>query len=238
MNIANRISFVASDPQRQVIPWVRAQDRQGHITVHVAKDSKLTPGRIRNSSKHLMDCIDCHDRPSHIFTPPDQAVDSALLARRLDPQMPFIKQQAVHALSATYADDNAAMIGIVKSLSDLFVQISTAVCRGKPSVGECACGSTAHLCRNNLPLYEGRLAHASEQCRPLLRAGMLPLSRWTACECGWKSHSKGLRLVPFGHCSSGIGKTGHINYAKAAIRSPGRYWRPEGRNLQRLPYGR
>ncbi len=120
INIANRITFVATDPQRQAIPWVKAEDRQGHVTVYVAKDSKLTPEQIKNDSKHLMDCIDCHDRPSHIFTPPDQAVDSALLARRLDPEMPFIKQQAVNALTATYTDDNAAMKGIAKSLSDFY----------------------------------------------------------------------------------------------------------------------
>ena len=120
MNIANRITFIAADPQRQVIPWVQAEDRQGHITTYVAKDSKLTPEQISYGSRHLMDCIDCHDRPSHIFTPPDQAVDNALLAGRLTPQMPFIKQQAVTALTATYADENTAMGGISKSLTDFY----------------------------------------------------------------------------------------------------------------------
>jgi nitrate/TMAO reductase-like tetraheme cytochrome c subunit len=120
MNIANRITFVASDSQRQVIPWVQAEDRQGHITIYVSKDSKITPEQIQKSPKHLMDCIDCHDRPSHIFTPPDQSVDNALLARRLDPDMPFIKQQAVNALTATYTDTTAAMNGIAKSLSAFY----------------------------------------------------------------------------------------------------------------------
>ncbi len=120
MNIANRITFVATDPQRQVIPWVQTEDRQQHITVYVSKDSKLTPEQIQESPKHLMDCIDCHNRPSHIFTPPDQSVDNVLLARRLDPDMPFIKQQAVNALAATYTDETAAMSGIAKSLSTFY----------------------------------------------------------------------------------------------------------------------
>lgn len=120
MNIANRITFVAADPQRQVIPWVQSEDREGHITVYVAKDSKMSATQIQSSPRHLMDCIDCHDRPSHIFTPPDRSVDTALLARRLDPAMPFIKQQAVIALTATYADDASAKAGIAKSLSEFY----------------------------------------------------------------------------------------------------------------------
>ncbi len=120
MNIANRITFIASDAQRQVIPWVQAEDRQGHITTYVSKDAKLTPEQLQNLPRHLMDCIDCHDRPSHIFTPPDQSVDNALLAHRLDPAMPYIKQQAVAALTANYSDSPAAMNGIAKTLADFY----------------------------------------------------------------------------------------------------------------------
>ncbi len=120
MNIANRITFIATDAQRQVIPWVQAEDRQGHITTYMAKDSKLSPEQVQQGPRHVMDCIDCHDRPSHIFTPPDQSVDNALLARRLDPEMPFIKQQAVNALTATYDSDDSAVADISKSISSFY----------------------------------------------------------------------------------------------------------------------
>ena len=120
MNIANQITYVAGDAQRQVIPWVEARDQQGHVTTYVAKDSKLTPEQIQQAPKRVMDCIDCHDRPSHIFTPPDQSVDSALLGRRLDPAMPFIKAQAVAALTASYNSSEEARSGIAKSLSDFY----------------------------------------------------------------------------------------------------------------------
>jgi NapC/NirT cytochrome c family, N-terminal region len=120
MNIANKITFIATDPQNQTIPWVQAQDRQGHITVYQSKDSPLKPEQMENGHKHLMDCIDCHDRPSHIFVPPDQSVDNALLSRRLDPAVPFVKQQAVAALTATYNDESSAAEGIRKALTDYY----------------------------------------------------------------------------------------------------------------------
>jgi len=67
-----------------------------------------------------MDCVSCHNRPSHIYVPPERSVDQSLLAARLDPGMPFIKQQAVAALAGSYADTDAAMKGISKSLTDFY----------------------------------------------------------------------------------------------------------------------
>lgn len=120
MNIANQITFISSDEHRQVIPWVQVKDQQGKITVYQAKDSALKPDQIEKSSKHLMDCIDCHNRPTHIFTSPDQSVDNALTARRLDASIPFLKQQAVAALTKTYDNHDQAMQGISDDLTQFY----------------------------------------------------------------------------------------------------------------------
>jgi len=120
MNIANRITYIATDAHRQVIPWVQVRDQQGHVTTYVAKGAALTQTQIDKSDKRLMDCIDCHDQPSHIFMPPDRSVDNALLAHRLDPTLPFIKQEAVNALTAKYNSTGQAMQGIAKTLADFY----------------------------------------------------------------------------------------------------------------------
>ncbi len=120
MNIANRITYIASDAQRQVIPWVQMTDRSGRQVTYIAKDSNLTPEQIRDSSKRLMDCVDCHDRPSHIFTPPDSSVDQALQSRHLDPALPSIKQQAVAVLSAKYATSDEARRAIARDIDAFY----------------------------------------------------------------------------------------------------------------------
>ncbi len=122
MNIANRVTYISTDAQHQVIPWVQIEDREGHVTVYQSKSSPLTPEQVKTGTRHVMDCIDCHTRPSHIFTPPDQSIDSSLLAHRLDPAMPFIKEQAVTALTASYGSDGQADAGITKSLTDFYSQ--------------------------------------------------------------------------------------------------------------------
>jgi hypothetical protein len=120
MNIENRITYIATDPQRQVIPWVEATDLQGKTTLYVAKDANLKPGQVETATKRLMDCIDCHDRPSHIFTPPDRSVDDSLLAGRIDPSLPFIKQQGVSVLTKTYNSTDGALRGITKDIQQFY----------------------------------------------------------------------------------------------------------------------
>jgi nitrate/TMAO reductase-like tetraheme cytochrome c subunit len=120
MNIGNEIDYVAADEKRQVIPYIHVKDMQGRVTEYYAKDSTLSKEQIAQSAKRRMDCVDCHNRPSHIYLPPDQAVDQALLARKLDVSLPYIKQQAVSALTGKYDTTQAAVQGIAQELQGFY----------------------------------------------------------------------------------------------------------------------
>jgi len=120
MNISNKIEYVAADEKRQVIPYIRVEDAQGRVTEYFAKDSTLNKDQIAKAGKHRMDCVDCHNRPTHIYVPPDQAVDQSLLARRLDASLPFLKQEAVTVLTGTYATTDAAAQGIANGIHSFY----------------------------------------------------------------------------------------------------------------------
>jgi hypothetical protein len=120
MNIANEITYIASDEKRQVIPYIHVKDMYGHETEYYAQGSKLTKEQIANSPKHRMDCVDCHNRPTHVYTPPDEAVDESLSAGRIDRSLPYVKQQAVAALVASYATTDKAMQGIAQALQAFY----------------------------------------------------------------------------------------------------------------------
>jgi hypothetical protein len=120
MNIANKIDYVAADEKHQVIDYIHVEDMQGRVTEYYAKDSKLSKDQIAKAARHHMDCVDCHNRPTHIYVPPDQAVDQALLARRLDVSLPFVKQQAVAVLTGTYATTDAAVQAIANGLNSFY----------------------------------------------------------------------------------------------------------------------
>jgi len=121
MNISNEITYISTDEKRQVIPYIHVKDMQGRITEYMAKDAPLTADQIKKLPHRRMDCIDCHNRPTHIYVPPDRAVDDSLLAGRLDASLPFLKQQAVTVLTNTYPTTEAAMEGIATDLHKFYL---------------------------------------------------------------------------------------------------------------------
>jgi nitrate/TMAO reductase-like tetraheme cytochrome c subunit len=120
MNIANKITYVASDDKRQTIEWVRVEGRDGRVTEYRMNGSKLTPQQIASMPQRRMDCIDCHNRPTHIYMPPDRAVDRALLSGRLDRTLPFMKQQAVTALTKDYKSTDEGLKTIAADLQKYY----------------------------------------------------------------------------------------------------------------------
>lgn len=120
MNIANRITYVAKDEKRQEIEWVELRDRSGRVTEYRREGSELTPQQIATMPRRVMDCVDCHNRPTHIYQPPDRSVDRALLANRINRTLPYIKQQGVTALTKDYSSTDAAMKAIKTDLDTYY----------------------------------------------------------------------------------------------------------------------
>lgn len=148
MNIANEITYVASDPQRQKIDWVRMKDKSGHVTEFTAQDTKLKPEQIAAAPARRMDCIDCHNRPTHIYVPPDRSIDRALLAGTIDRTLPFVKAQAVEVLSKDYASTSQAIDGIASSLRGYYTTKYPAVYASKRQQVEGAVAKVQNIFRN------------------------------------------------------------------------------------------
>jgi hypothetical protein len=67
-----------------------------------------------------MDCVDCHNRPTHIYLSPDEAVNNSLAAGRLDASLPYLKRQAVELLSKSYETNDEALDSIGKGLGEFY----------------------------------------------------------------------------------------------------------------------
>ena len=120
MNVANEITFISSDEKRQDIPWVRMKDRTGRVVEYKAKETALTSQEIEQTPKRRMDCIDCHSRPAHIYLSPNQAVDQAFDAGRLDISLPFLKSKAVETLAKPYSTDDEALATISADINGYY----------------------------------------------------------------------------------------------------------------------
>lgn len=114
MSIADRVEYIATDRARQKIPWVRLTDSQGVVTVF---REKAFTNDISHYDIRTMDCMDCHNRPAHRFQSPDDAVNLALWLGQIDCSMPWIKTNAVYALTRPYLTDTDAREGIATILA-------------------------------------------------------------------------------------------------------------------------
>ena len=117
MNLNNEVTFISADDKRQDIKWVRMKDQNGNVVEYSDKDTNFTPEQIEKASKRKMDCIDCHNRPTHIYLSPNQAVDQSIDAKKLDISIPFIKLKSVEVLSKPYTSTNEAVNSIARDFT-------------------------------------------------------------------------------------------------------------------------
>lgn len=114
------ISYVATDHGRQVIPRVTSSGSDGATVEYVSTDIQVTADELAAGERRTMDCMDCHNRPSHTFELPERALDEALAAGRISPALPFVKKKAVELLRAEYPDRAAAQAGIDEGLAAFY----------------------------------------------------------------------------------------------------------------------
>jgi len=106
-----RIEFVYTDTERQTIRFVKYTDAHGRVREYAAEGT--TPEDLAKGSRRAMDCVDCHNVPAHRVAPaPEQAVDAAIAAGRIDRRLPFVRREGVRLMKASYqtGDDAARRI--------------------------------------------------------------------------------------------------------------------------------
>lgn len=121
---STRVEYIATDPKRETIPYVRVTDANGVVTEYLADGVAAKPA----GDTRLMDCLDCHSRPAHTFSASaDRAVNAAMAAGHIDTKLPFAHREVVAALTKEYPSDAAAAAGIADHLQKAFARKDAAV---------------------------------------------------------------------------------------------------------------
>ena len=106
-----------SDKSRQKIfdvELTRANGKPEVYKVDGAKPDEAEPGW------RVMDCVDCHNRPTHVYQMPKDELDAVLTSGELDKSLPFIKREGLKAIQQTYTSHAAAKEGIHKALTEFY----------------------------------------------------------------------------------------------------------------------
>jgi nitrate/TMAO reductase-like tetraheme cytochrome c subunit len=116
----SRIQYVATDDRRQVIPHVTYEDDSGKTVEFNSTELETTPAQLAKGERREMDCMDCHNRPTHAFELPERALDRLLSSGAISRELPFVKKKAVELLRCDYPDRATASQKIVSGLTDFY----------------------------------------------------------------------------------------------------------------------
>jgi hypothetical protein len=108
-----------ADSKRQTIYEVEMAAKDGTVRRYKGPAADA-PEAAQAAEWRTMDCVDCHNRPTHIYRDPARELDDAILDRRVDPSLPFVRREGLKALQADYPSHEAARAGIAKAISDFY----------------------------------------------------------------------------------------------------------------------
>jgi hypothetical protein len=109
----NRVIYASEKGERKDILWIRFE-RNGQPPVEYRfTGSSLSDAQIAAIPKRTMDCVDCHNRPTHIYRTADEELET-MFARFPELQkVPYLKKSASEVM-AQHFNDEAIRNGRVK----------------------------------------------------------------------------------------------------------------------------
>lgn len=119
-HIDKEIYYIARDAKRQDLPYVVMKERDGKIVEYLNTEKPMTKDEIAKGEKRLMDCIDCHNRPTHVYRSPSREMDESFVSGRIDSGLPYIKKVAVELLTKPYNTEEEAKAAIAKGIPDYY----------------------------------------------------------------------------------------------------------------------
>jgi nitrate/TMAO reductase-like tetraheme cytochrome c subunit len=117
----NKIRYIQGDERRMSISWVELTTPQGEVRTYARKGEKA-PSAEQVANARTMDCIDCHNRPTHLFQRPEKAIDDQIERRVELMKLPFYKREAVKAITAKHATHDGGMLEVKQALLDFYAK--------------------------------------------------------------------------------------------------------------------
>lgn len=106
-HIETEVEYIATDDPHldQEIPWVRVTySDSGEVDEYRDIEADLPDDFVvQNQDKiKTVDCMTCHNRVSHLFRTPSDAIDDAMARGVISPEIPYFKQNAVAVMQRQY----------------------------------------------------------------------------------------------------------------------------------------
>lgn len=159
-NKDNKISYIYTDERRLVIPWVKVTSKNGKEVIFKSSDSNFDEKNFNPDNLRTMDCIDCHNRPSHIFHQPDKMMDENLSNGLIDVSLPYIKSISVDALEDKYSTKEQALEAIQQRINNFYLSNFPEIFKSKRDVIQSSIEVVKKIyARNYFPYMDANWKH-------------------------------------------------------------------------------
>jgi len=149
---ANEIVYDYADRQRTQITAVTVGQSDGSALVYSGASSSSIEPESDTSESRLMDCLDCHNRPTHVYLTAEEALDEKLLSGEIPKELPYIKANAMDVLLRDYASHEEASDRIAEELRRWYSENAPEFHVAEPGILEEAIrGVTAAYTENVFP---------------------------------------------------------------------------------------
>lgn len=117
----NVVQYVALDYKRQEIPWVRFIDKKNNdTTIYVDSDSDFELNMLDSLEVREMDCMDCHNRPSHQYLPPDRFINNELSRGTISSNIPEIKSKLLEICEEDFGSIDSLKEFVTSELNEFY----------------------------------------------------------------------------------------------------------------------
>jgi nitrate/TMAO reductase-like tetraheme cytochrome c subunit len=140
------IEYVATDSEHQTIPWVGKTNADGSVTGFLSTDAK---GPVAGD-RHVMSCIDCHNRAAHSFSTPEEALNKDMDQGRPSRSLPFVHKEGLALIKASYTSHADAESKITNGLQDFYRTQYPAVWAGQRAEIDQAAKAMVAVYGNNI----------------------------------------------------------------------------------------
>jgi nitrate/TMAO reductase-like tetraheme cytochrome c subunit len=121
INPSVKIDYISENDKRENIFYVRYTDRAtGKSKVFTDENNPAPDSLVSENNMRTMDCIDCHNRPSHNYQSPTVYFDKAMLTGEVSKDVPFIKKAAMSVLRESFTDKDTAFMKIHDGMMDFY----------------------------------------------------------------------------------------------------------------------
>lgn len=97
------IEYWDQEDDRETLPFVRyINTATGDTTIYVDEEAGIEMSEVPLEGLRTMDCMDCHNRPSHTYDTPQNIVDHAMTANTIPRTLPGIKAVTMEILAVEY----------------------------------------------------------------------------------------------------------------------------------------